>query len=287
MRLLWCLRAEMTKLWRQRLPWVGLGLAVGVAVLAAWMNAEVVPELRGAAAVPRNAFRFFAIGLRYGIAMGGFFLVLVAGLMVAAETGQGTLKMVLVRPVKRTEVFLAKVLTVFQYALVLLLAVSLSAALVAGACPGSDFGAVIDPEYADPLHPYIYSDAAEMWGHLLRAVALLVLPLAAAAVVGLTVSVLVENPGVASGTAVVAFLGLEIVKVFLERRPALQYLFNNYLPSIVDNSYVRVLQGASEGLTDAFWPAGLWWWNVWVPLGTAGALLIGSLLLFERKAILT
>jgi ABC-2 type transport system permease protein len=286
-RLLRCFRAELTKLWRQRLPWVGLGLAIGVTALAAWMNAEVVPELQGAAAVPRNAFRFFAIGLRYGIAMGGFFLVLVAGLMVSAETGQGTLKMVLVRPVHRSEVFLAKVLTVFQYALVLLLAVSLTAALVAGACPGSDFGAVIDPQYSDPANPYVYTGAEEMWGHLFRAVALLILPLLAAGAVGITVSVLFENPGVASGTAVVSFLGLEIVKVFLERRAALRYLFNNYLPSIVDNSYVCVLRGTAEGLSDALWPAGLWWWNVGVPLVTAAVLLVASLILFCRKAILT
>lgn len=282
-----CLRAEVTKLWRQRLPWVGLILVVTVTAFAAWMDAEMVTDTHGAAALPRNAFRFFAIGLRYGFAMSVFFLVLTAGLVVAGESGQGTLKMVLVRPVSRSEVLLAKAGSVCLYALALLLVVGLTAAFVGSVVPASDFGSVIDPQYADPANPYVYVEAGEMWGHLLAAVGLLVLPLLAAGMLGLTVSVLFENPGVASGTAVIAFLGLEITAGFFDGRAAARYFFNHYMPTFSDNSYVAILRGNAEGMSDALWPEGLWLWNLGCPAVTMAALLLVSLLVFRRKAILT
>lgn len=286
-RVLRCLRAEITKLWRQRLPWVALFLAVLVTGLSAWMNAEVVDEIQGASAIPRNAFRFFSIGLRYGVSMGIFFLILIAGLNLSAESGQGTLKMVLVRPIHRLDLFLAKVGVVFLFALVLLLCVAGTAFLVSGSCTNSDFGPVVDPEYDDPENPYIYTEADEMWGHLFKALALLVLPVLTAGALGLLVSILFENPGVASGTAVVTFLGLETVKVFLEGRFAAWFLFNQYIPTFEDNSYVAILRGSSEGLSDAIWPAGHWFWSLWVPAATLIVLLVLSMAIFRRKAILS
>jgi ABC-2 type transport system permease protein len=282
-----CFRAETTKLWRQRLPWVGLILVVLLTGLAVWLNAGVVSELEGPTNVPRNAFRFFAVGLRYGVAMGVFFLVLVAGLSMAAESGQGTLKMVLVRPVHRSDVFLAKVLSIFAYALAMLALAALTAGLVAGACPGSDYGPVIDPQYDDPANPYIFTQAPEMWAYLASAVAALILPLLAAGALGLTVSVLFENPGVASGTSVVSLLGLEIVTVFLDRRDACLYVFNHYLPTLQDRSYVTILRQNAEGVSDAFWPPSMWTWNLVVPAVTMVVLLVLSLVVFQRKAILS
>jgi ABC-2 type transport system permease protein len=282
-----CLRAEATKLWRQRLPWVGLVLVVVVTAFAAWINAEMATDSHGAAALPRNAFRFFAIGLRYGFAMSVFFLVLTAGLAVAGESGQGTLKMVLVRPVRRSEVLLAKAGVVGQYAAVLLLVVAVTAALVGGAVTQSDFGDVIDPQYDDPENPYVYVEAGDMWGHLLLALGLLVLPLLAAGMLGLTVSVLLENPGIASGTAVIVFLALEIIAGFFAGRPAARYFFNHYMPTFSDDSYVAILRGNAEGMSDAIWPEDLWVWNLACPALTMVVLLTVSLIVFRRKAILT
>jgi ABC-type transport system involved in multi-copper enzyme maturation permease subunit len=266
---------------------VGIALALIVTVLAVLLSACVVSEIDGASAQPRNAFRFFAVGLQYGIAMGGFFLVLVAGLSMAGESGQGTLKMVLVRPIHRGDLFLAKVITIFFYALALLVCVAVASAVVADVCPGVDFGDVIDPQYDDPANPYIYTESGEMWGHLFRAVALVFLPMLAAGALGLTVSVLFENPGVASGTAVVTFLALEILKEFLKRRDVEILLFNYYLPTLSDSSYVSILYGNAVGLSDAIWPAGLWIWNLLVPVVTMAGLLLFAMAVFRRKAILT
>ena len=146
---------------------------------------------------------------------------------------------------------------------------------------------MIDPEYNDPENPHVYTQASEMWGHLFRAVALLFLPMLAAGALGLTVSILFENPGVASGTAVVTFLGLEIAKEFLSRREAEKYLFNYYVPTLSDSSYVSILHGNAVGLSDAIWPAGLWIWNLSVPVVTMVGLLVFAMAVFRRKAILT
>jgi len=246
-----------------------------------------VGQMTGAQTLPRNAFRFFAIGLRFGVSMGIFILVLIAGLSLSAEAGQGTLKMVLVRPVHRTDLFLAKVLTLFLYALILLACVAGTGLVLAGSFQNSDFGPVVDPQYSDPENPYIYTEADEMWGHLFRAVGLLILPMLAAGALGLTVSILFENPGVASGTAVVSFLALEIMKMYLEGQIAARYLFNNYIPTFIDNSYVAILRGSAEGISDAIWPPGLWIWNLWVPAATLCVLLAFSLFIFLRKAILS
>lgn len=279
-----CYLVECAKLGRQKLPWVGLVFAAAAAALAAWFNAQTAADGQGAP-LPVNGFRFFAIGVRYGLAMGVMFLMLVAGLIVASESGQGTLKMILVRPLHRHDIFGAKVLAAFAYAMVLLVVVAAVAFGVAAGC--SDFADVIDPEYDDPENPYVFTTALEMWQHVKRALVLLVLPLLATAALGLAVSVTFENPGVASGTALVSFLGLEITKAFLDRREAAWYLFNTYLPTFVDNSYVAVLRGNAEGMSDAIWPEAMWQWNVWVPAVTLIVLVVTSGVVFRRKAILT
>jgi len=97
----------------------------------------------------------------------------------------------------------------------------------------------------------------------------------------------VRVAGVASGTALVSFLGLEITKAFLDTEEAARYLFNSYLPTFVDKSYVAILRSNAEGMSDALWPETLWIWNVGVPIATIFVLLLLAGFAFRRKAILT
>lgn len=283
-----CVRAEWTKGSRQRLPWVGLVVVAAAAALAPWAAASIDQGTRGPAQLPDNAFRFAAVGLQYGLAFGGLFVVLVASLAIAAEAGHGTWKMVLVRPVARGEVVAAKACVALGYALVVLAVVTVVALAVGGAV--ADYRAVIDPEFDTPDDPYVFTEAAAMWAHLQRALWLAIPALLATAAFGLAASATFDAPGGAVGAGMIGFFALGAARVLFDGQDAARWIFIRFLPTAIDDrSYVQVMKATAEGFSDAgrHWPDDNAWWAIVVPAASTALLLGYSWLRVRRRAVLS
>lgn len=133
-------RGELSKLYRQRSTYAGVVVIVGLVALIAWGSHHQRARLEVSAAVPSEFVvagkTVTALFLAHAV-MGPALLVLmpllvavVAGGLVAGERQTGTLRTLLVRPVRRGAVLGAKLVAAWSYAVGLTLLLGLTALAV-------------------------------------------------------------------------------------------------------------------------------------------------------------
>jgi ABC-type transport system involved in multi-copper enzyme maturation permease subunit len=129
-------------------------------------------------------------------------VLVLAGSSVAEERSQGTLRALVLRPVRRAEIVGAKLLALWSYGAALLVAAVAAAAIGAELTQG--LYDVVDPYYPDRLiHSF-----GDMWGYTYLAVGLSLPPLLALASMGILISSLFDHPGYATGVSVAALFFL-------------------------------------------------------------------------------
>ncbi|MGE0710727.1 MAG: ABC transporter permease subunit [Planctomycetota bacterium] len=227
-RVLLLVRFEWRKLLGRRLPLFALLGVVLIALLAPKVGhvvdtATSLQQRGRAASVDRFANGWTA--LAGAVSTTRMFLTLavlvLAGSAVAEERAQGTLRALLVRPVRRAELLLAKLLALWSYGGALLIAAVVAAAV--GAELSLGLYDVVDPDYPERLtHAF-----GDMCGYVYLATALSLAPLLALSAMGLLVSVLFDHPGHATGVAVAALFLLSAWAGL--DRDAKDYLFVGYL----------------------------------------------------------
>ncbi|MDQ4059043.1 MAG: ABC transporter permease [Actinomycetota bacterium] len=124
---------ELVKQLRRLRTWIAFGFLVGVPVVAGVAN-KLNPGESGDGEGPPFAVATTASGLNHALASLGFqsvfFLVIVVALFggetIAGEANWGTLRYLLVRPVARRRLLLAKLLVAFVFATAATFAVTLS-----------------------------------------------------------------------------------------------------------------------------------------------------------------
>ena len=263
------LRFELGKAVRARLTWVTLLLPALLTVVSVWIS-ELVrrAELLTGAEVQgiQSAFALFSRGSSNGFVLGGILLLFYSSMAVANEGSLRTFKVVLLRPQTRLEFLGAK----------LVLLVVLALALV-GAVIGSGLAAgALVADYVDIAEEgYVLYTADFMAQESVRAVLLVLPALLALASFGLMVSTFSDHTGIATSACIGAYIFLEALKGTLAN--ARHYLFNAYMPSLIDDSYFRALRGFADGLSDVAWEP------QWFVLGVATPL--ASALLFACVAI--
>lgn len=279
---LWLMfRFEWRKLLSRKLPIVAAILVLILALLAP--RAGQVMDTAAAIAQGKSAkIDIFANGwtaLCSAVNSARFFLVLavivLAGSSVAEETSQGTLRAICLRPVRRWEFLLAKLLGLWSYAAALLIAVVIAAAL--GAELDRGLYDVVDPSFPDRL----VRAFGDMCGYVYLAVALTLPPLLALCSLGLLVSTLVEHPGHATGVAVGAFFALSAISGLAdELRP---WVFTNDLssPFVLVGDIAAQYTGTKARLATGALARG-----VWVPLLWAGACFGIAATVLERRDVL-
>lgn len=162
------------------------------------------------------AFMAYALGMTLNLF--GFLMILIYSTsLISSEMGSGTIRLLLVRPLRRREFLAAKMLNGMSYAFVLSLAASLTVWILAYI-----LGDLTGVEYGGRL---IYTNS-EMVATFLIAGSLNLLPQMAAAAFGIMVSTFTKNTATAMGIAVGSWLVLDFVKYPLNIAP---FLFSSYL----------------------------------------------------------
>jgi len=278
LRLLRVLRFELEKALRSRLSWVLLGLPALLTVISVWIS-EIVRRTeqlgQGQLEGITSAYAPFSRGASNGFVLGGILLLFHASMLMANEGSLRTFKTTLLRPHTRLEMLGAKLGLLLLLALALLLVVVSSG--LAAAAWASDYAAIAEEGYT------IY-DAQVMLRETVRAIVLVLPALAALAAFGLMVSTLSDHPGIAASGCIGAYIFLEALKGSLS--DARLYLFNSFMPSLVDTSYFAVLRGFADGLSDAGWDETWIVYNVATPLVSALIFTAVGAWSFTRRDVL-
>jgi ABC-type transport system involved in multi-copper enzyme maturation permease subunit len=220
------LRNEITKALRRKLPYFGIVL-VG---LACFVTYCVAGRLSSAAGT--NAWGYVAFSMQLVFTdIGPIFIVVFSAMLLAEETGTGTIRAALAAPVHRWELYLAKAAVGLGYMFVLsLVALAFSVAFARihydfGAV-GDSFGVVYSRERA--VHEFLV-------GYLLSWI-----PLGALVMYGLFISSIVRSPGAAVAVGISTLFVVDLTKHLVGLDP---YIFTKY----IGYSWV-VLQQLAQGM---------------------------------------
>jgi ABC-2 type transport system permease protein len=192
-------------------------------------------------------------------------VVMVAGDLVSGEISNGTLRMVLLRPVSRTTVVLAKLAVAALYSLLLLAVLGITSVLVGGIgfgwSPMVSLSGVLVPHYQTVLY---------------LALAYLVAFALMMSVVGIAMffSVATRSSPAAIGGTLAVVIGFQILGVFDTFDFLRPYLFTSYL-----DSWLNLFR------TPIYWAP--IWKGVAVSTGYAVPLLFAAISIFRRQDILT
>lgn len=249
---------EIDKTAHSKLPYFGLGACLLVSAITYIVvkqdNSDVI---NGWGQVALSMMLVFTdIGL--------IFILVFAALLIADETRSGTLQAVLVHPLYRRELYLAKWITGLLYMIVLSLAVLLLS--MALAALRLDFGAVGD-DYGE-----VYSQTTVLRNFLL-AWGLSLIPLGTMVTYGLLVSTLIRSPGAAVAVGIGSIYIIDFTKHLIGLEP---YIFTKFI-----SFPWQILLNISQGVTYEWLP------QLWTMLGlTLGTMIVtfsAGLLIFTRQ----
>lgn len=274
-RFLKVLRFELRKAAHSRLTWVSLVLPAVLAVVSVWIS-ELVrrAEQMVGGDVERisSAFTSFSRGASNGFILGAILLLFYGSMLIANEGSLKTFKTIMLRAHSRSEWVFGK------FSVLLLLAAGLVVSVVVSSLIA---GAVVS-DYVDIAEEgYVIYEAAFMRASSLRAVLLVLPPLVALASFALMVSTMTDHTGIAAAGCIGSYIFLEAMKSSVSG--SRYYLFNTFMPSLLDTSYFGALRGFAEGLSDAGWEESVFLFNVATPLVSALAFLIVAVVVFRRR----
>jgi ABC-type transport system involved in multi-copper enzyme maturation permease subunit len=253
------LRNEVTKAIHRKLPYFGI-LAVGLLSVIIYF---VAGELSNAATA--NAWGYVGFSMQLvSTDIGPIFIVVFAAMLVAEETGTGSIRAALAAPVHRWELYLAKAVTGLFYMMVLSAAALLFSAALANI--HYSFGAVGDS------FGVVYSRNQAMRA-LLAGYALSWIPLSALVMYGLLISTIVRSPGAAVAVGISTLFLIDFTKHLVGLDP---YIFTRYI-----NSSWLTLQQIAQGMDHQWRP------EVWKMIALSGASAVvtfgSGLILFVRQ----
>lgn len=227
------LRNEITKIVRTKLPYASL-LVVFVTCLSAFVLTG-----RSAAQEVLNGWGFVCYAAQILFSdIGVVLIVIFTAMLLADETGSGTIRFLLPSPQSRLDFFGAKVLVAFLYVIGVSL-FTLLCSVVMGKLRYS-FGDVSDQV------GLVYS-RRQVTMHLAVALLLSWMPLAAAASYGILMSAVITTPAKAIGTAIGVLFTLDMIKHVFGFEP---YVFTRYvvLPW-------AIFHQVAQGIDFAWYPA--------------------------------
>lgn len=199
-----------------------------------------------------TAFEGFGVALQAGLPLAALVLAGLASQALAGELARGTLRNVLLRPVRRVHVVAGKALAHLGLTLAglgLLLAGSLGAASLA-----FDFGDVEEILPNGLVFPLV--EAAELWPELRAILPSPVAPLAALVAVGFLAGAVARTPVAALALALGALVTLDLGRVVARPLGLEAWVPSAHLPSpLGDTSVLATYVDISRGVSNARPPA--------------------------------
>ncbi|MBI4712240.1 MAG: ABC transporter permease subunit [Planctomycetes bacterium] len=228
-------KVELFKLLRQRIFYIATGLTV-LAVAGTILADKYTPTDN-----PLNGFTVLSKATINGFAIAALFILIFGSLSLSSETTAGVLKMVLIAPYRRSELFFAKAITIKLIALILTALIELIGLALVWYLYG--FGDIVDPTFKD----YVHLSGAEAFRYTVYTFIIVLLPLVAIGFFGLFLSTLIESAGIAVAIATLFYLFLGYLVVTLFSQPS-SFLFNYYL-----DWYLITLRDISTGVLGEIW----------------------------------
>jgi ABC-type transport system involved in multi-copper enzyme maturation permease subunit len=258
-QLLPLLQNEVAKAARRKLPYFGI-LTEGVLCVIIYFIAGQISNMATA-----NAWGYVGFSMQLVSSdIGPIFVVMFAAMLVAEETGAGTIRAALAAPVYRWELYLAKAVTGLLYMLALSTAAVLFSATLATL--HYHFGAVGDSAGV----VYGRNQALQQ---LWVGFALSWIPLSALVMYGLLISTVVRSPGAAVSVAVSTMILIDFTKHLVGLDP---YVFTRYI-----NYSWLTFQQLAQGM-DYQWQPEVW--KMITLCGVSAAVTFGAgLILFVRQ----
>jgi ABC-2 type transport system permease protein len=134
------LRNECRKLFTRKRTYLGFGIFLGIHLVMLWLLQQPLPAKGLRSLLFYNGFRLedytgglttAALAMVFTVALvSGLYLALVSGDLIAREIEDGTIRMVLARPISRPALFVIKAMVSALHTFLLLLFVGLSGLLV-------------------------------------------------------------------------------------------------------------------------------------------------------------
>jgi ABC-type transport system involved in multi-copper enzyme maturation permease subunit len=253
------LRNEIAKAARRKLPYFGL-FSLGLLCVIIYFIAGQ-PNSNATA----NAWGYIGFSMQMLFSdLGPVFIIVFAAMLLAEETGTGTIRSALAAPVHRWELYVAKAVTGLLYMMVFSAAALLFSAAMASL--HYRFGAVADS------FGIVYGRNQAMQelavGYLLSWI-----PLSALVMYGLLISTLVRSAGAAVAVGISSFFLIDFTKHLVGLDP---YIFTRYI-----NFSWGLLQQIAQGM-DYQWRPEVW---RMIQLSGASALVTfaAGLIVFVRE----
>lgn len=264
-------RAEILKLTHHPFFAVSLPLIVLATVLGALLFGE---EQEGVWRAP-SAIAVFAGGAKVGLQLATFVVLIFGAMLFAGEFDRGTVKILLTRPITRTDLYAAKsavavLLSLFLIALVLYVALAVG-------CAKGELGPVWDNETYNSNTSY-----GALLGHVRRALVMSIVPILAAALLGAFLSNLVESSGFAIAMTLTLFLVTDEILLRAFRAAEVRKWFFNHYPSYALD-VLRRFAGGYAAKWDDLYVAGAP--SIAVPLASLLVFAAGGYLVFRRRNI--
>lgn len=225
---IWCLvKIELFKIVRQKLFY----LAIAIILLTLIGSIFLSPSDNSI-----NSFTLLTRAVQNSFKIAAFFVLIMGCLSVSSETTAGTIKTILINPIRRSELFIAKALTIVIIAFTIALVIELlSFGLVWIAYGFSD---ITDPT----IKTYIHMPKSDMLRYTAYTFVLIFLPFACVGLFGLFISSFTDSAGIAVALGILLYLFIDyfIRALFPGLAP---YLFSHYL-----DAYSAILADLSEGI---------------------------------------
>jgi ABC-2 type transport system permease protein len=253
------LRNEVAKAARRKVPYFGI-LVEGLLCVIIYF---VAGQLSNAATA--NAWGYVSFSMQLVFTdIGPIFIIVFSAMLVAEETGTGTIRAALAAPVRRWELYLAKAVTGLLYMLVLSAAALLFSAALA--CVHFRFGAVAD-SFGE-----VYSRNQTLH-EFLAAYALSWIPLSALVMYGLLISTVIRSSGAAVAAGISSLFLIEFTKHLAGFDP---YIFTRHI------NYAWLNLGLIAQGMDYQWQP-----EVWKMLALSGVsalvMFVAGLIVFVRQ----
>jgi ABC-type transport system involved in multi-copper enzyme maturation permease subunit len=253
------LRNEVTKAVRRKLSWFGL-LAMGLGCGIVYF---IAGQLSNAATA--NAWGYVGFSMQIVFTdLGPIFIIVFSAMLVAEETGAGTIRAALAAPVHRWVLYLAKAVTGLFYMMTLSAATLLFS--VALARIHYHFGPVADSAGV------VFGQNQAM-RELLVSDVLSWIPLSALVMYGILISTIVRTPGAAVAVGISTLFVIEFTKHLAGLDP---YIFTRY----ITYSWLN-LQQLAQGM-DYQWRPEVWKMIELSGVSAAVTFVIG-LIIFVRQ----
>jgi ABC-2 type transport system ATP-binding protein len=260
--------------------------ALLAAAAVAWRAAQARADARAIAgeklfsATDVTAFEGVGIAIQAGLPLLTFIALGIASQSISSELASGTLRNVLLRPFRRSEIVLGKVVASLCVVLGGYLVLAIAALAAARACFEFRDVSEILPNGAR----YALVPASELWPALRAALAAPILPLAAYTVLGFLAGTVVR--GAATGLALALFLGvaLDLLRVVARAFQVEGGLLSAYLPSpLGDTSAIRAFVESAQGISNTHFAFATTAYLV--PLAWLALALAISMVVLTRRSI--